>query len=130
MAHFAQLDENNVVIQVIVVANEELLDETGQESEAKGIEFCKSLFKNETTNWVQTSYNHKFRKRYAGIGFSYNPTLNAFIPPKPYPSWTLDAEKQDWVSPVPFPQDDKFYYWSEATQQWIEQDIPKILSRG
>jgi hypothetical protein len=81
MAHFAQLDENNKVLQVIVVVNEELM-ENGAESEAKGIAFCKSLL-GEDTNWVQTSYNENIRKNFAGIGFLYDPIRDAFIPPKP-----------------------------------------------
>ena len=78
MAHFAQLDENNIVTQVIVVNNSELLDENGNESEAKGIAFCQSLFGG---NWKQTSYNANFRKNYAGIGFSYDPVADEFNPP-------------------------------------------------
>lgn len=79
MAHFAELDENNVVKQVIVVHNNELLD-NGVESEAKGIQFCQSLFGG---NWIQTSYNGNIRKNYAGIGYTYDSVRNAFIPPKP-----------------------------------------------
>ena len=78
MAHFAKLDDNNIVTQVIVVNNSELLDENGQESEAKGIAFCQSLFGG---NWKQTSYNANFRKNYAGIGFVYDPVLDEFNPP-------------------------------------------------
>jgi len=91
MAHFAQLDENNKVIQVIVVSDKELLDEDGNEVEEKGIEFCKKLF-GENTRWLQTSYNtykgkHKFggkplRQNYAGIGYKYDEILDAFIPPE------------------------------------------------
>jgi len=78
MAHFAQLDENNIVTQVIVVNNSELLDESGNESEAKGIAFCQSLFGG---NWKQTSYNANFRKNYAGIGYTYDPVADEFNPP-------------------------------------------------
>ena len=78
MAHFAQLDENNIVTQVIVVNNSELLDENGNESEAEGIAFCQSLFGG---NWKQTSYNANFRKNYAGIGFTYDPVADEFNPP-------------------------------------------------
>ena len=76
MAHFAQLDENNVVMQVIVVNNTELLDESGQESEAKGIAFCQSLFGG---TWKQTSYNANFRGKYAGVGDKYDPVVDEFI---------------------------------------------------
>jgi hypothetical protein len=79
MAHFAELNETNVVIRVIVIDNDILLED-GLESESKGIDFCKSLFGG---NWLQTSYNENIRKNYAGIGFTYDPIRDAFIPPKP-----------------------------------------------
>lgn len=118
MAHFAELDENNVVTQVIVVANEELLLD-GVESETKGVIFCKSLF-GEDTKWVQTSYNGNIRKNYAGIGFSYDKDLDAFIPPKPYDSWILDEDTATWEAPTPYPTDGKNYYWSEDDLTWLE----------
>lgn len=80
MAHFAQLDDNNLVMQVIVIDNSSILDELGKESEALGIQICKSIF-GENTKWLQTSYNNKFRGVYAGIGFTYNPELDIFIQP-------------------------------------------------
>ena len=98
MAHFAKLDENNVVTQVIVVDNKDITDpHTGQEDEILGIAFCKKLLGG---NWRQTSYNNNMRVRYAGIGYSYNAGLDAFVPPQPYASWTLDSETADWVSPL------------------------------
>jgi hypothetical protein len=115
MAHFAQLDETNIVTQVIVVNNNELLID-GVESEAKGIEFCQSLFGG---NWVQTSYNKNFRKNYAGIGFIYDLTLDAFYAPQPYSSWVLD-EDAIWQAPVAYPTDGKTYLWDETTLQWVE----------
>jgi hypothetical protein len=84
MAHFAQINENNIITQVIVVNNNELLDENGVEQESKGQEFCTNLLGG---NWIQTSYNSTFRKNYAGIGFAYDSVRDAFISPKPYPSW-------------------------------------------
>ena len=117
MAHFAQLDESNIVTQVIVVANEELM-ENGAESETKGIAFCQSLFGGE---WKQTSYNGNFRKNYAGIGFTYDAQRDAFIPQKPYPSWILNESTCLWDAPTPMPTDDKRYSWDEATTSWIEQ---------
>lgn len=117
MAHFAQLDDNNVVTQVIVVANEELLFE-GVENETQGVIFCRSLFGNDT-KWVQTSYNGNIRKRYAGIGYTYDADKDAFIAPQPYPSWTLD-ENTDWQPPVAMPEDGKAYAWFEPNQEWIE----------
>ena len=116
MAHFAQLDENNKVLQVIVVANEELLL-NGVESETKGVIFCKSLL-GEDTKWVQTSYNATFRKNYAGIGYSYDPVADVFIVLQPYPSWSLDAN-HDWQAPTPKPEEG-FWSWNEETQSWDE----------
>jgi len=118
MAHFAQLDENNVVTQVIVVANQELLLD-GVESEVKGVIFCKSLF-GEDTKWVQTSYNATIRKNYAGIGYSYDKDLDAFIPPKPFDSWNLNEDTAQWEAPTPYPTDGKKYYWSEDDLTWLE----------
>ena len=119
MAHFAQLDENNIVLQVIVVHNDETHDENGIESELKGVQFCKSLF-GENTRWVQTSYNANTRKNYAGIGYKYDIPRDAFIPPQPYPSWILNEATCNWESPVPYPNDGKLYTWDEHTQSWIE----------
>ena len=93
MAHFAELDENNVVQRVIVVANAELLV-NGVENEAKGIEFCQSLFGG---NWVQTSFNETFRKRFAGIGYTYDESIDAFVPPKCHEEATLDNNTALWV---------------------------------
>lgn len=119
MAHFAQLDEDNCVTQIIVVANAECLDENGNESEAVGVAFCQSLFGG---TWVQTSYNARIRKRYAAIGYVYDANLDAFIPPKPFNSWTLDVELCDWVAPVPVPSDFSLptnpYFWNEDAQAW------------
>ena len=122
MAHFAQLDENNVVTQVIVVANEELLLD-GVESETKGVIFCKSLF-GEDTKWVQTSYNANFRKHYAGIGFTYDPIEDHFFAPQPFPSWELNNETAIWEAPTPKPTDGKIYEWSEDDLTWIEVVLP------
>ena len=116
MSHFAELDEQNIVTRVIVVANEELL-ENGVESEAKGIAFCQSLLGG---NWKQTSYNGSIRKNFAGIGSTYDPQRDAFIHPQPYPSWTLNEETCRWDSPVAYPTDEKIYRWDEATTTWIE----------
>lgn len=116
MAHFAKLDDNNVVTQVIVVHNNELLD-NGVESESKGISFCKSLF-GEDTKWIQTSYNANFRKNYAGIGFHWDGV--GFFPPQPYPSWIRNEEKYVWEAPVAYPTDGKVYYWDESTLSWFE----------
>lgn len=114
MAHFAELDENNIVKQVIVVNNNELLVD-GVESENKGIAFCQSLFGG---NWKQTSYNSNIRKQYAGIGFTYDTNADVFIAPQPYPSWSLDAN-YDWQPPTPRPEEG-FWSWNEETLSWDE----------
>jgi hypothetical protein len=119
MAHFAELDDNNVVKRVIVVATKDNSDANGVEKESIGKAFCERLFGG---NWVQTSYNGNIRKRYAGIGYTYDPTLDAFIAPQPYPSWTLDANA-DWQAPVPMLDDGKMYAWDEAAQSWVESTI-------
>lgn len=118
MAHFAQLDENNKVLQVIVVANEELLLD-GVENETKGVIFCKSLF-GDDTKWVQTSYNATFRKNYAGIGYIYDADNDYFFAPQPFPSWELNADAQ-WEAPVAMPTDapqGSFYTWNENDLKW------------
>jgi len=117
MAHFAKLDENNVVITVVVVNNSELLVD-GVESEAKGVEFLVSLFGD--SNWKQTSFNATIRKNAAGIGYTYDPNRDAFIPPQPFPSWTLNEQTCQWDCPVPMPTDDKRYAWDEQNCQWVE----------
>ena len=124
MAHFAQLDSNNVVTQVIVVSNDDTSDSNGVETESIGVAFCQKLLGAET-NWKQTSYNGNFRVRYAGIGYSYNASLNAFVPPQPHASWTLDSGTADWVSPLgaaPALTDEQtaagsFYTWDEDAYQ-------------
>jgi len=119
MAHFAQLDDDNVVLQVIVVNNSDCLDENGIESEAVGVAFCKSIL-GEATRWRQTSYNGSMRFNYAGIGYQYDPIRNAFIPPKPFASWLLNESTCRWEAPVAQPQDGKMYQWDEATLSWVE----------
>jgi hypothetical protein len=113
MAHFAELDENNVVKQVIVVHNNELLVD-GVESEAKGIEFCQSLFGG---TWIQTSYNGNIRRNYAAIGMTYDEVRDAFISPKFFPSWVLNEETLEWEAPVPRPTSGS-WEWEEETQEW------------
>lgn len=124
MAHFAELDENNVVTQVIVVDNGDIKDANGTEVEEIGIAFCKKLF-GADTNWKQTSYNSNMRVRYAGIGYSYNQELDAFIAPKPYPSWVLNTETTNWEAPVAQPEltaeqieAGSRYEWDEENTTW------------
>ena len=119
------LDENNVVTQVIVVSNDDCSDVNGNEVEEIGVAFCKKLL-GADTNWKQTSYNNNIRVRYAGIGYSYNEELDAFIAPKPFDSWVLNEETADWESPVgPAPalteaeiEARSFYQWDEENGEW------------
>jgi hypothetical protein len=115
MAHFAKLNSENVVEQVVAVHNNDAPDE------AAGIAFLNSLFGEAT--WVQTSYNNRIRKNYAGIGFTYDSQRDAFIPPKPYASWTLVEATCQWIAPVAMPTDEKFYRWDEAALTWVAQNI-------
>jgi len=133
MAHFAKLDENNIVTTVQVVSNQEILVD-GVENEQKGIDFLNTLYGTSDV-WKQTSYNtvkgvHEldgtpFRKNYAGIDFTYDENRDAFIPPKPFNSWTLNETTCHWEAPVPYPETDpnrlakdENYGWNEETQNW------------
>ena len=123
MAHFAELNENNEVLRVIVVDNNDTSNSDGEEIELIGISFLKGLFGFDT-KWKQTSYNGNFRVRYAGVGYSYDETLDAFVPPKPYESWILNPTTADWEAPITQPeltqeQDESgyYYYWDETSYQ-------------
>ena len=116
MAHFAQLDSNNVVTNVIVVDNSDIVDGNGDESEAIGIQFCSDLLGG---TWKQTSYNGNIRKNYAAIGYTYDSTKDAFIPPKPFNSWTLNETTCIWEAPTAYPDDGNIYYWDEDTTSWV-----------
>lgn len=117
MAHFAEIGLNNTVIRVIVVSNDDCKDQFGNESEVIGAKFCNNLFGGV---WLQTSYNGNIRKNYAGIGYTYDSTRDAFISPQPFPSWTLDENTCKWTPPTPVPADGKHYSWDEATLSWTE----------
>lgn len=118
MAHFAKIGLNNIVTEVLVVANRETMDSNGVEQESIGVEFLKTLTGHAT--WIQTSYNGNIRKNFAGIGYTYDSQRDAFIPPQTYPSWTLVEETCNWTAPVAYPTDGKMYQWDEATTNWIE----------
>lgn len=107
MAHFAELDENNAVIRVLVVPDDQ---------EHRGQDFLANDLKLGGT-WVQTSYNNRIRHRYAGIGMKYDAERDAFITKQPYASWTLD-DNHDWVAPKPKPGGNKEYEWNEDAQKW------------
>ena len=128
MAHFAKLNNNNVVVEVHVV-NNDVITIDGVESEEAGINFLKELFGGE--NWKQTSYNGTFRKNYAGVGYIYDITFDAFIPPQTYPSWKLNYTTFQWEPPVPMPEYVPGYYhkWSEYNKEWIalEQFAPPSI---
>jgi hypothetical protein len=117
MAHFAELDENNVVLRVIVVHNNELIDEKENESEQLGIDFCVAHYGGR---WIQTSYNGNIRKNYAGVGFIYDSVLDGFIPEKPHASWLLNEDTCRWEAPIAYPKDGKVYCWDEPNLVWAE----------
>ena len=125
MAHFAILNESNIVTRVEVINNAVLLDGDDVEQEQLGINFLISLY--GAGNYKQTSYNGNIRKNYAGIGYTYDSGRNAFIAPKPYPSWTLVEDTCRWTAPVEEPDDDKVYDWNEDVYQadnnngWVER---------
>lgn len=118
MAHFAKIDENGVVLDIIVVNNDDAPDPAPEHSEPLGQEFISSL-KIEGT-WVQTSYNGKFRKQYAWIGGKYLPDADVFVLPQPFPSWALD-ENFDWQPPVPMPANGHAWVWDEQRQEWVDE---------
>jgi len=120
MGHFAQINEANQVVQVIVAEQD----------------FINTGLVGSPSTWIQTSYNtfagqHRLggtplRKNYAGIGYAYDSSLDAFIPPKPFPSWTLVEDTCQWEPPTPMPTDGKMYRWDEDTLAWIEIVVPAI----
>ena len=123
MAHFAQLDDNNIVTQVIVIGNDDTSDHTGREVESIGVAFCKKLLGSDT-RWKQTSYNGNIRVRYAGIGFTYDENLDAFLEPKPFNSWTINIQTATWEAPLTRPaltseqeEAGQSYTWDEDAYQ-------------
>ncbi len=118
MAHYAKIGAENIVTRVHVLNNEVLIKD-GKEDEATGVKFLQDLYGNQDT-YIQTSYNNKFRKNYAGVGFTYDSTRDAFYEPQPFASWTLDDDTCQWNAPVAYPDDGKDYYWDEDNTQWKE----------
>jgi hypothetical protein len=112
MAHFAKLGTGNIVEQVIVVSNDIAT------TEQAGIEFLNNLYKDRNVAWKQTSYNNNIRKNFAGIGFQYDQTRDAFIAPKPFNSWILNEDTCLWNAPVAMPINDNRYTWNESTLTW------------
>ena len=123
MAHFA-LIKDTIVQQVVVVGNADLTNSEGNEQEALGVAFCHSLFGTNGT-WVQTSYNDNIRKNFAGIGYTYDLARDAFIAPKPYPSWVLNEATCRWEAPTPYPDDGNVYDWDESTTSWVKLEVPE-----
>jgi hypothetical protein len=111
MAHFAKLNSDNIVTKVEVVSNDIATNEKA------GVDFLNNLY-NSTDVWKQTSYNGNIRKNYAGVGYTYNQTRDAFISPQPYPSWTLNDDTCRWEAPVVRPDDGEQYKWNEDTTSW------------
>ena len=126
MAHFAKLNPSNVVVYVTVVSNDDIQNLPFPESEAVGLEYLNNFFGalEQGYSWRQTSYNGNFRKRYAGIDYTYDPKWDAFIPPKRFDSWVFDEEKLVYVAPIPRPKDGKSYIWDEPTLSWVLVERP------
>lgn len=120
MAHWAEIDENNVVLRVLV----------GDNNDPNGDEGYQWLVDNLGGTWVKTSYNATIRKNYAGIGYTFDEERDAFIPPKPYASWILDEETARWVAPVAQPEGDAFYGWDEETTSWVALEGPTEQPAG
>ena len=115
MAHFAEIDEQGVVLRVVVVGDDDVLDDSGLESEQVGINFLTGLLGGV---WVQTSYNGSIRKQFAGIGYKYDQDADVFVAVQPFPSWVLD-ENHDWQPPIPMPAGGR-WYWNEEEGLWVE----------
>ena len=111
MAHFAKLGTGNIVEKVEVVSNDIATNEQA------GVDLLNKIYKTRDI-WKQTSYNGNIRKNYAGVGFTYDETLDAFIPPKEFKSWILNETTCLWEAPVEKPTDDQLYKWNEEDQTW------------
>lgn len=123
MAHFAEIDENGIVLRVIVVADSDVAADDGTEVESIGVEFCRNLLGG---TWKQTSYNGNIRKNFAGVGHRFDESRDAFIAQQPFPSWVLDEETCSWQSPVPYPEfakDGESYSWDEENLGWVKDEI-------
>ncbi len=116
MAHFAELDDENKVLRVVVIDDADTRDPQGAENEAIGASFCRRLFGGRV--WVQTSYNDSMRTRFAGVGDEYDAVRDAFIPEKDYPSFVFNEALKLWEPPVKYPGDGNDYKWNEDQQRW------------
>jgi len=118
MAYFAELDDNNIVIRVVSVSNADAPDPAPNDD--AGNQFLTSI--GMAGRWVQTSFHGNIRGHFAGIGHTYDPTLDLFVAPTPFPSWVM-TDDGNWQAPIPQPDDGKGYEWDEATQSWVEHTI-------
>ncbi len=122
MAHFAKINSENLVTEVIVINNDVILDSNGEEQESLGVDFCKQIYGDGT--YKQTSYNSKIRKNMATVGSTYDTSRDAFIRPKRYSSWVLDESTCRWIPPVEQPSDSEanggnvLYHWDESSNNW------------
>lgn len=136
MEYFAQLDENNIVLQVILVSEDDIKDSNGNVSEDIGIFFCKQLINDPNSRWIRTSFENKFRGRFGNVGYKYDESLDVFISPKPYSSWVFNSETTDWLSPLGDPPEisselirEYRYVWNEDlyqsdnTKGWVYRKI-------
>lgn len=134
MAHFAKINLNNIVTEVVSVNNSIIL-ENGIEIEQKGVDLLRTLYNDPNAVWKQTSYNANFRGKYASLGDTYDSEKNAFIPLKPFanPSFVWDEQKYMWVPPTPHPTDGPSYDWNEDTLAWVTSPVqthPDYLNLG
>lgn len=125
MARFAKLNSDNVVTDVVVINNDVILDDNGNEIEQKGVDFLRNLYNEPNAKWLQTSFTGKIRGRLACVYFNYDPIKNEFFPPKPleYPSWVWNNEWNGWRPPTPAPTDGPSYDWNEETLSWVISTI-------
>jgi hypothetical protein len=121
MAHYARLNSNNIVTYVTPIPNEMITDKSGVEHEEWAFDHLYSTIPDSVGDrWIQTSYHNNFRVRYAGIGYTYNEDLDAFVPPKPYDSWIFNEINADWDPPVSMSDDGNFYTWDENSLSWVQ----------
>jgi len=129
MAHFAEIDLNNIVLRVNCACNQDIANNGGEQSEQAAQHFATvSPLSQNGIKWIQTSYNNNFRKQYAGIGYTYDASKDKFISPQPFASWSLDSN-DDWQAPIAFPTVTTygdnvgyFIYWDEANLRWMGKD--------
>lgn len=114
MSHWAEVNEENVVVRVLV----------GDNNDPNGDEGYQWLLDNLGGTWIKTSYNGNIRKNYAGVGYTYNEQRDAFVPPKPFESWILNEDTCLWDAPTPYPTDGEMYSWNEDELSWVLVELP------